>query len=191
MIHPGLEKLIDEIDALRRSRDDAWQIPRPEGELLFHIALASSARVVIEAGTSYGFSGLFWAAAMAQTGGTLHTIDIDPKKVEAARDTFARAGLSRHVVQHAGDIRDVFKSLTGPADIVFLDAGDKSQTLDYFHLAWKLVRPGGSVLTDNATTHRQELASFVEHVRGRPDAHSVEIAVGNGLEWTIKRRTGN
>jgi hypothetical protein len=47
-------------------------------------------------------------------------------------------------------------------------------------------RPGGSVLTDNAVTHRAELAEFVRHVRSLPDATSTEIAVGNGLEWTTR-----
>ena len=31
--------IINELDALRGTRDDAWQIPREEGELLHHIAL--------------------------------------------------------------------------------------------------------------------------------------------------------
>ena len=48
------------------------------------------------------------------------------------------------------------------------------------------MRPGGSVLTDNATTHRAELAEFVAYVRGLPGAASTEIPVGNGVEWTIK-----
>ena len=48
------------------------------------------------------------------------------------------------------------------------------------------VRVGGSVLTDNATTHRDELSDFVAQVRGRSDASSTEIPVGNGLEWTVK-----
>jgi hypothetical protein len=47
---------------------------------------------------------------------------------------------------------------------------------------------GGAVLTDNASTHRTELAEFVNHLRSVADATSVEVAVGNGIEWTIKTR---
>ena len=71
-------------------------------------------------------------------------------------------------------------------DLVFLDA-DKSQTRSYFDLLWPRVRRGGSVLTDNSTTHRTELADFVKHVRSLKDASSTDVAVGNGIEWTIKR----
>ena len=79
------------------------------------------------------------------------------------------------------------KGIAGPIDIAFIDA-DKVSTHAYFDLLWAKVRVGGSVLTDNATTHREELADFVGYVRGLADASSVEVAVGNGVEWTIKLR---
>src|SRR3954467_10614554 len=85
---------IDELDRLRKTRDDHWQIPRVEGELLHHIALAANAEGGGEVGKSYGFWGLFWGAALNRTGGTLHTIDVAQKKFEASKGTFAAAGLS-------------------------------------------------------------------------------------------------
>jgi hypothetical protein len=42
------------------------------------------------------------------------------------------------------------------------------------------------VITDNAATHRKELAGFISHVRSLNNASSVEVNVGNGIEWTIK-----
>ena len=70
----ALSMLIDELDRLGRERDDAWQIPRVEGELLRQIALSHHAKLIVEIGTSYGFSGLFWASALRTTGGKLHTV---------------------------------------------------------------------------------------------------------------------
>lgn len=177
--------LIDELDALGRTRDDAWQVPRVEGELLHQIALSCGARLIVEVGTSYGFSGLFWGAALLRTGGRLLTIDMDPRKVESSRQTFARAGLSGVIANHQGDARGVLPGVAGPIDIAFLDA-DKALTQAYFDLVWPKVRVGGFVLVDNASTHRRELADFVAGVRARPDAASVEVAIGNGLEWTLK-----
>jgi len=178
--------LIDELERLRTSRDDAWQVPRIEGELLYHIALATGAKRVLEVGTSYGFSGLFWGAALRHAGGRLQTVDIDPHKVDSSKATFARAGLTSVIENIQGDARDVLPKVAGSFDIVFLDAGEKRLTKSYFEIVWPKVRNGGSVLTDNATTHRSELADFVKHVRSRPDATSTEIPVGNGLEWTVK-----
>ena len=79
-INSQLLKQIDELDALRNSRDDHWQIPRVEGDLLYHIALSANAKLIVEIGTSYGFSGLHWAAALRHTDGKLHTIDVSEKK---------------------------------------------------------------------------------------------------------------
>jgi predicted O-methyltransferase YrrM len=179
--------LIDELDALRKSRDDAWQIPRVEGDLLHHIALAANAKTIVEIGTSYGFSGLFWTRALKQTGGRLHTIDKDPKKYDSSRQTFTRAGVADLVTNYLGDAHEILRNMPGPVDLAFIDA-DKSSTQAYFDLLWPKVRVGGSVLIDNATTHRKELWEFVHGVRSRPDAHSTEVAVGNGIEWVIKLR---
>lgn len=182
---PTILKVIDEIDAYRKTRDDSWQIPRAEGFLLHHIALTSNAKVIVEVGTSYGFSGLFWGAALQRTGGKLHTIDVSQKKFDASRATFAKAGLADVIVNHLGDAHDVLAKIDGPIDLAFVDA-DKPACRAYFDLLWPKIRKGGAILTDNATTHRSELAEYVKHLRGLADASSVEVAVGNGIEWTVK-----
>jgi len=182
---PEILKAIDELDQARKTRDDHWQIPRVEGEMLYHIALSSKAKVIVEVGTSYGFSGLFWGAALKRTGGKLHTIDVSQKKYDSSRQTFAGAGLADVIVNHLGDAHDVLKTIEGPIDLAFIDA-DKPACQAYFDALWPKIRVGGSILTDNATTHRSELADYVKGLRSRPDASSVEVAVGNGIEWTIK-----
>lgn len=181
--------LIDELDRLGRERDDAWQIPLEEGWLLHQVALSMHATRVVEVGTSYGFSGLFWAMAMRQTGGRLHTIDLDPRKVASARQTFAAAGVDGVITQHEGDALAVLPTIPGPYDIVFIDA-DKPRCRAYFDAVWPNVRAGGCVITDNAVTHREELKDYVASLRGRADARSAEVAVGNGIEWTIKAMGG-
>ena len=119
------------------------------------------------------------------TGGRLHTIDISRKKFDASRANFAKAGLADVIQNHMGDAHEVLAAIPGPIDLAFIDA-DKPACREYFETVWPKVRKGGAVLTDNATTHRAELAEFVRYLRGRPDASSVEVAVGNGVEWTIK-----
>jgi len=176
---------IDELDQARKNRDDHWQIPRVEGELLHHIALAANAKLIVEVGTSYGFSGLFWGAALKRTGGKLHTIDVSQKKYDSSRATFAQAGLANVVVNHLGDAKDLLPTIPGPIDLAFIDA-DKPNCRAYFDHLWPKIRPGGAILTDNATTHRTELADYISYLRALPNATSTEVAIGNGLEWTIK-----
>ena len=40
-IDPRLLSVIDELETLAKARDDAWQVPRVEGQMLYHIALAT------------------------------------------------------------------------------------------------------------------------------------------------------
>jgi len=42
------------------------------------------------------------------------------------------------------------------------------------------------VITDNVTTHKTELADFVGYVRALKEASSIEVPIGNGIEWTLK-----
>jgi predicted O-methyltransferase YrrM len=183
----GLSMMIDELDRLGRERDDAWQIPRVEGELLRQIALCSGARLIVEIGTSYGFSGLFWASALGISGGVLHTVDKDPRKFELSKATFAKAGVGHLIVNHLGDGQQVIPTLPGDVDLAFIDA-DKPATSAYVELLWPKLRVGGSLLIDNATTHRSQLAPVAAFLRGRADASSTEVAIGNGIEWAIKLR---
>jgi predicted O-methyltransferase YrrM len=123
---------------------------------------------------------------MAQTKGRLHTIDIAQKKFDASRESFIKAGVDHVITNHLGDAKTILPTIPAPIDIAFIDA-DKPACRTYFDLLWPKIRKGGMILTDNAVTHRAELADFVKHLRSLADATSVEVAVGNGIEWTIKR----
>ena len=189
MIKPQIKAVVDRLEELGKSRLDACQISRSQGEMLRQIALSTKCRVVVEIGTSYGYSGLFLAAALQRTGGMLHTIDSDPAKVEAAKAAFTEAGVIDHVIQHQGDAAAILATLKGPFDLVFVDA-DKPSTQTYYDLVWPKLTAGGSVVVDNVTSHVGELRGFVEHVRAMPDTVSAEIDLGNGFEWTIKHKNG-
>jgi predicted O-methyltransferase YrrM len=186
-IDPAIRSAIEDLDRLGRTRNDAWQVGREEGQMLYQLARISGARLIIEIGTSYGFSGLWWAAALKPAGGHLHTIDVDPKKFESSKATFAAAGVGKVITNHLGNARDVLRGIDGPYDLVFIDA-DKPSCRAYLDLVWPKLLPGGSVLTDNIGTHREELADFVKYARSLPDAASMELTVGNGVEWTVKTR---
>ena len=182
---PSLSAEIDEVERLAKPRGDAMQVSREQGELLAAAALAHKAKLIVEIGTSYGFSGLWWSAALARTGGHLHTIDVSEKKYNTSRETFAKAGVADRVTSHFGDAKPILAKMPDGIDIVFIDA-DKPATRAYFDLLWPKLRVGGAVLTDNVISHHKEMAGFVQHVRSREDAHSVTIPIRSGLEWTVK-----
>lgn len=186
-VSPKVLEKIEELDRLGKERDDAWQIPRVEGEMLHHIAVVSRAKMIVEVGTSYGFSGLFWGSAVQRTNGHLHTLDKDPKKYDSAKLTFAQAGLNDVITNHLGDAKQFITKFPSGIDIAFIDA-DKPACKDYFDQLWPKLNVGGSIITDNATTHKEQLADYIKYLRSRTDATGCEVAIGNGIEWTIKLR---
>lgn len=94
---PALSAQIDEAERLAQPRGDSMQVSRDVGELLAAIAVAHRAKLIVEIGTSYGFSGLWWSAALALHNGHLHTIDVLDKKYSAAKSAFSAAGVADRV----------------------------------------------------------------------------------------------
>jgi predicted O-methyltransferase YrrM len=74
-----------------------------------------------------------------------------------------------------------------PFDFVFIDAV-KAQSLEYLDAVMPKTAPRVAIVTDNTVSHRDELRSFVAHLRAMDDARSCEVHVGNGFELTLLRR---
>jgi predicted O-methyltransferase YrrM len=177
------------VDALRHQVDDHWQIPREEALLLAQLVRIGRFRSLCEIGTSYGFSALHLAAAAAECGGRLHSIDVNPKKSAAARQHLQEGGLADHVTLHTGDAREILKTLKPDDlfDFAFIDAA-KDESIAYFEVLCPLLAPRAVLVTDNATTHAQALASFVARLRSLEAMRSCTVAVGNGFELSVWQR---
>lgn len=182
--------VIQELEQMS-ARDDLeeglWQIPRDTG-LLFNILLRhSGARRILEIGTSSGYSGLFLADAARANGGKLITCEQSAYKIQLARESFSKAGLSDYVELLEGDALTTVESLEGPFDFVFIDA-IKEEYPFYLNMVWPKLRVGGLVVADNMISHKglmlteiyQGLISFMD------DASTVTVPIGTGDEFTCK-----
>jgi len=184
-ISPVTQKQIERIVRLVARRDDAWAIPCISAEFLHSLVLAGGYRRGLEVGMSYGYSGLWIAAALQHNGGTLTTLEHNAAKVAAGRETFAQAALADTVIIVAGDAAETLADLSGPFDFVFLDA-DKENTRRYFDLIWPKLAHRATIVTDNVTSHANELKDFVKHLRNHPHLVSTLLPIGSGLEITVK-----
>src|SRR6266508_367031 len=122
-----------------------------QGKLLHVLALAHGARTILEIGTLAGYSTI-WLARAVPDGGSLGTLEVDPKHGEVARANIARAGLANIVDLRLGRALDTLPQLLAegqrPFDLVFIDA-DKTNTTAYFEWALKLTRRGSLIIADN------------------------------------------
>ena len=125
----------------------AISVSPTQGKLLQLLARMVGARRILEVGTLGGYSAIWLARALAP-GGELVSLEIDPHHAEVARANLARAGLDGVAQVKVGRALDVLPTLTGPFDLVFIDA-DKPSNPDYFTWAVRLTRSGGVIIVDN------------------------------------------
>lgn len=118
-----------------------------QGKLLHLLARLMGAKRILEIGTLGGYSTI-WLARALREGGRLVTLEFDPKHAEVARENLARAGLSEVVEVRQGAALDTLPTLTGPFDLIFIDA-DKPNNPNYLEWSLKLSRPGTLIVGDN------------------------------------------
>ena len=124
----------------------------PQGKLLWLLARLQRARAILELGTLGAYSTIWLARGLADDGGRVVTVELNPAYAEVAVANVERAGLARVVEQRVGAAIEVLAQLEsareGPFDLVFIDA-DKRSTPEYFTAALGLSRPGTLIVTDN------------------------------------------
>jgi predicted O-methyltransferase YrrM len=156
------------------------------GEFLAVLVKAMGARRILEIGTSNGYSTLWLADAAASTGGAVTTVEMSPQKIALARANFECAGLAQRITQLEGDAGAHLKQLgEGAFDLVFLDS-QRSVYLDWWPELKRILRPGGLLVVDNATSHADEMADFTAAVRADSGFTTSLVPVGKGEFLAVK-----
>lgn len=180
-------RALEDMETLRRRRNDLYNLPREAAHFLHILVMAAGVKNALEVGTSNGYSGVWLAWALRETGGHLTTIEASPQKVAMAQENFARAGRADIVTIVLGDAGKILAKLPGPYDLILFDA-DKSPQLGYLQTIFPKLAPGAVIVSDNIETHPRELADYLRFVRNHPDLDSIAVPLGNGLEVSYKRK---
>ena len=118
-----------------------------QGRVLSMISKLVNPKYILEIGTYTGYSALCLAEGL-QTGGELHTIDINEELVDFQRHYFDKSSYGKQIHQHLGDALELLPTLRKTFDIVFIDA-DKENYTGYFNIIIEMLNPGGIILSDN------------------------------------------
>ena len=102
---------------------------------------------ILEIGTFTGYSAICLAQGL-QTGGRLHTLEIDEELHHMADLYFSKAGLADKITQHIGVASEIIPTLNESFDLVFIDA-DKLNYELYYDLVFDKVPIGGFIVADN------------------------------------------
>ena len=190
----SLDELLSELERFGKANDGAnaerprrmLNITRDTGELLAVLVRATVARRVLEIGTSNGYSTLWLASAAGAIGGSVTTVELSEYKIGLATANFARSGLARYItLLHEDAGRVLERSADGAFDLVFLDSERPEYPGWWPHLK-RVLRPGGLLVVDNATSHAAEMAPFVALVAADSSFVTSLVPVGNGELLAVK-----
>jgi predicted O-methyltransferase YrrM len=161
-------------------------VSRDAGTFLYGLVRSTAAKRVVEFGTSFGISTIYFAAALQDNGGGLVIgSELEPTKVAKANQHLIEAGLSEFVEIRAGDARETLHN-TGEIDLLFLD-GWKNLYLDVLHLTMGSLKPGSVVLADDIDLFPEHLASYLAYIRDPANGFvSVYLPLGDGIEYSVK-----
>ncbi|MEP7171341.1 MAG: O-methyltransferase [Bacteroidota bacterium] len=118
-----------------------------QGQVLSMLSKMMRPKIILEIGTYTGYSAICLAQGL-QTGGVLHTIDINEELEDMIKKYFDKAGLENIIKLHIGNAGTIIPAIAGPFDIVFIDA-DKENYSKYYDLVFDKVRQDGYIIADN------------------------------------------
>ncbi len=176
-----------EHDATKPDRLDRLRNLEPEtAQLLSLLVKATAARVVLELGTSNGYSTVWLADAVKATGGRLTTVDIDAERSAQAAANLERAGLLEDVDLRIEDAADTLQqSADGQWDLIFLDA-ERPAYSNYWPDLRRAIRPGGLLAVDNVLSHAEQVSDFRALVRDAPGVSEGLVPTGAGLLLVVR-----
>jgi predicted O-methyltransferase YrrM len=178
-------------DALGFLSDKLVALEPPKAEFCYRVCRALRAKRVVEAGTSYGVSTLYLAAAVRdnirEDGGTGLVIgtEHEPRKAAAARQHFIEAGLSDFIELREGDLPQTLAELTGPIDFMLLDIW-VPVALPALKQVERYLRRGAVIVADNTTTYREPYGDYLAYLTDANGYTTMTLQFDGGLEFTVK-----
>lgn len=183
----------------REALADGVPIIRSEtAALLRFLVHVRRPKEILEVGTAIGYSAL----VMAETAADAHitTMEKYEKRIPQARANFARAGREEQITFLAGDATELLAALTGPFDLIFMDAA-KAQYIIWLPQLLRLSAPGTLIISDNVLQNGDVLESRFAVTRRNRTIHkrmrdylytlkhteglaSVVLPVGDGIALT-------
>jgi predicted O-methyltransferase YrrM len=169
-----------------------------QGKMLELIAKMIQPEMILEIGTYTGYSGVCLARGLKK-GGKLITLDINDELETMVRGFFEESGLADQIDYRLGNALSIIPTLSGPFDLVFIDA-DKSNNAAYFDLIIDKIRPGGIILSDNVLwsgkvitsegqkidKDTQSILDFNAKIQSDPRVENVLLPIRDGIMMARK-----
>ena len=169
-------------DAAQNDRIDRYRNIEPDSAsfLAMQVRIQRS-KLVLEIGTSTGYSTLWLAEAVKSTQGKVDTIEVDLSRIEIAKKNAEALGLQEYIQFHHMDALTFLELSQKPYDFIVLDA-ERSEYLKYWHaLSNMLDRKGTVLVVDNVISHAQDVIAFIELIDQDQRFMHQTVTLGAGL----------
>nr|WP_212763151.1 O-methyltransferase [Gordonia araii] len=125
-----------------------------EGKFLYLLARIGNVRRALEVGTLGGYSTA-WLAKAVGADGLVVSLESEREHADVAAASLRTAGLADRVEVLVGAALETLPTVTGPFDLVFLDA-DKANNPNYLEWSLRLTKPGAIIVVDNVVRRIEE-----------------------------------
>ncbi len=179
-------------------------IIRKEMQVFMKFLLAAKRPMrILEVGTAIGFSALLMSE-YGPGGCHITTIEKYEKRIPVAKENFAAAGREQQITLLEGDAAEVLKELSGPYDLIFMDAA-KGQYIHFLPDILRLLAADGLLVSDNvlqdgdvvesryAVTRRNRtiharMREYLYELTHHQGLETCILPVGDGITLSIKTR---
>jgi len=170
-----------------RMKDIFVSLNREQGVFAYLVARSIQAKRIVEFGTSFGISTIYFAAAVRDNGGGLVIgSEIEEAKAAKAGEHLEEAGLNEYVDIRVGDAQQTLADPGGAVDLVLMD-GWKDLYLPLIKILSPHLRPGAVVLSDNIHTFKKTLAPYVAYMEDPASGfQSITLPLGDGLQYSVR-----
>ena len=172
----------DVLAELEKTQKDFWNVPRKTGVLMNSFIKMMNIQNALEIGTSNGYSGIWLAKALKQTGGKLTTIEFYEKRQSIAKENFKICGVDDVVRPIQGSACEVLASFdeNEKFDFVFIDAC-KREYVKYFEMIKPHLTPEALIVADNIISHAAHVQYFIEAVDADDEFQYEILEVPGGI----------
>ena len=192
-----------ETDLYARLREETYRVMKNpqmqvgllEGRFLKMLVRLTGARNILEIGMFTGYSTLMMAEGLPNDG-RVTTCEINPEAEAIARKYFGESPYGNKITIRMGPALETIKTLSGPFDLVFIDA-DKPNYSNYYEACFPLVKPGGLIVGDNVLwsgkvvdpqdDDTRAIIAFSDLIQSDPRVENVCLTVRDGIMLAWKR----
>ncbi|MHA2298662.1 MAG: O-methyltransferase [Candidatus Hodarchaeales archaeon] len=193
---PERDSILSELEEI--AKENGFPIVGPHvGQFLMLIARLKNAKRILELGSGFGYSALWFAKGSPENAEIICT-DGSEENIKKANESFKRSGVDDRISLHIGSALEILNTLEGDFDIIFNDI-DKEDYPVAFKAAVPRLRKGGLLITDNTLWSGRVLEpenKFKDHTKGvveynklafsDPTVISVILPIRDGLTVSMK-----